>query len=90
MPWPYRETRIVARNQHTALTVSEYCGFVQWSLIPVAETDGDYRDDATIGLSKRWIAQVTNTFEHLPYTSPLLPLGRFSDGTTVYQAREVA
>lgn len=87
--YPYRETRFVAENAHTYVAVSEYSGIAQWSLVPKGETRKHQEDDRTDGgLSRRWIDQIRDRFEQKTnFTHPLMPLGRFSDGTTVYKSK---
>ena len=80
LPYPHRETIIVASNAHSAVAVSEYCGVVAISLIPDYDRAGFWRTEDPLG--EHWRTQVSGKF--LSTFGEYGDLGTFSDGTSAY------
>jgi len=61
--WEYNEIHIVARNTFAKVGISEYCGRIAISLIPVTDADNYiHSGEAMFNLGTHWINQVTPKF----------------------------
>lgn len=81
LPYPHRETIIVASNAHSSVAVSEYCGVVAISLIPDYDRATFWRTDDPLG--EHW--RKTQAEKFLSTFGEYDKIGTFSDGTSAYR-----
>lgn len=82
--WIDRELHVIAKNEHSLVTVSEYCGMVAICLGPNFDRESFWYDDRDVApLGRTWRKQVAPKFTET--FSELTKLGTFSDGTSVYK-----
>lgn len=80
------EQTILARNGHSEVSISEYCGSVAVSLAATYDRTNYWQDPSEIaGLGENWRKQVASRFEKM--FGEMQKIGTFSDGTSVYQLR---
>ena len=86
--WIDRELRVIARNSHSLVTVSEYCGSVAICLGANYDRGEYWREpsDGPANLGAHWRAQVSERFRAAFAT--LDRIGIMSNGESVYQVRE--
>ena len=75
--WNNRECRTILKNEHTEVTLSEYCGIVAICLAPRLRD----RDDSPLGV--RWRAQVAPRID--AELSRLRRIGTFNNGESLYE-----
>lgn len=75
--WNNRECRVILENEHTEVTLSEYCEAVAICLAPRLRD----REDSPLGV--RWRAQVAPRID--AELSRLRRIGTFSNGEGVYE-----
>lgn len=82
--WIDREDRIILRNSHGIVTVSEYCGCVAICLTP----DDEY-PNRNPEISRAWCEQVSRGFQETIEKSfpdwAMQKLGTMSNGESVFQ-----
>lgn len=77
------EQRILARNAHSEVSISEYCDSVSISLAAYFDRDTYWRDDSALGsLGEQWRRSVSERFQREFGT--LAKVGTFSNGESVY------
>lgn len=81
LPRPHWETVIVASNEHSAVTVSEYGGMVAISLIPDYDRATFWRTDDPLG--EHWRKQVAERF--LAAFGEYSKLGTASNGASFFE-----
>ena len=74
--WNNRECRTILKNEHTEVTLSEYCGVVAICLAPRRD-----REDSPLGV--RWRAQVAPRID--AELSRLRRIGTFCNGESLYE-----
>lgn len=79
---PDRETRVLARNRHSAVTIAEYGGVVAVSLIPDYDR-GAYWRNPDPGLGEWWRSQVAPRF--LELFREYRRVGTASNGESFYE-----
>lgn len=86
--WIGRELRVIAKNGHSVVTLSEYCGTVAICLGPNYDRATYWRNpgDSLAALGERWRAQIAPRF--LDTFGMMVKLGTFSDGTSAYRITE--
>ena len=84
LPYPWTETRVIARNRHSAVTVSEYMGTVAISLIPDYDRREFFRTDDPLG--EHWRKSITPRF--LSEFATLDLIGTASNGESLYSKKE--
>ena len=81
--WIGNECRVILGNHLVNVTISEYCGVVAVSIVPV--DDLHYYDEQ--GLATGWIKRVSNGFTKLLETNfnAIRKIGTYANGNSVYQ-----
>ncbi len=80
--WIGREDHIVLDNGHCQITISEYCGLVAVSLVPL---EAEYDSEAGLdNLHLHWCGQISNKFTSL--LGEFNKIGTFSNGEAVFEA----
>lgn len=80
--WVGRELRVIARNAHSIVTISEYSGIVALCLGANYDRECYFEDSSEhAGLGKHWRQQVAARFESI---GTLSKIGTFSNGTSAY------
>lgn len=80
---PDRETRVLARNRHSAVTIAEYGGVVAISLIPNYDRN-EYWRNPDPALGEWWRSQVAPRF--LKLFGEFRKIGTASNGESFYEA----
>ena len=81
--WVGDELRIIARNRHSIVTISEYSGIVALCLGPDYDRREFFADPSELaGISKHWRQQIAERFER--EFSTLNKVGTMSNGSSVY------
>ena len=80
--WVGRELRVIARNAHSIVTISEYSGIVALCLGANYDRSEFWADPSELaGIGKHWRQQVAARFESI---GTLSKTGTFSNGTSAY------
>ena len=81
--WIDNECKVILANDLVNITISEYCGVVAVSIVPV--DDLHYYDEQ--GLAIGWIKRVSNGFSELLETNfdGIRKIGTYANGNSVYQ-----
>jgi hypothetical protein len=87
--YPYRENRIILKNDHVQISISEYCGcgavsiFVNRNLLY-----SDYNQYPE--LAEHWLSQCFSGIEKIieQFVSPLHKVATFSNGEAVYERKK--
>ena len=82
--WLGDENRVLAENNLAYFGCSTYMGLMAIWLVPM-DYDDTY-DERTESLAKHWCEQVSDNFHKM--FGDLVRVGRFSDGTSIYQRKE--
>lgn len=82
--WIGDETRILARNAHSAVVISEYSGVVAISLVPDYDRREFWRDDNALG--EQWRKNISAEF--LTLFSEYEKIGTASNGEQFFQKVE--
>lgn len=88
--WLDSEDLAILENDFCYIGVSEYCGLACiWLVSKEDEYDSYYYEDIRkANLSTRWCEQISLNFER--EFGELVRVGGFSDGTSIYERKEVA
>ena len=80
--WLHDECRVILKNAHSLVTVSEYCGSVAICLAPNYDRHDYFREPFANNLGEHWRQQISARFERELGT--MTKLGTLSDGTSAY------
>jgi len=88
--YPYRETVVLAENGLAKLTLSEYCGCVAVSLVPLSLDPKTVSHSSSYPLQAQWCAVARDTLEARLYQAGFQVLGKLgtmSNGVGVFQIK---
>lgn len=81
--WHDREVRKFAENSLCTVWISEYCGLISLSFVPVEES---YHTGKNIrGLAERWIDKFIVSYRKTMGKDILNPVGTFSNGERIFE-----
>lgn len=83
--WLGNEYRVLVKNSHCYIGVSEYCGLASIWLVPRTE-GSDWSSEDTSGLALNWCSKIGPKFKEL--FGELEKVGTFSNGEAVYRKKE--
>jgi hypothetical protein len=81
--WHDREVCKFAENSFCTAWISEYCGLVSLSFVPIEESY--HTGKIIIGLSNRWIDIFVKSYRKKLGNNALRPIGTFSNGERIFE-----